>query len=144
MRTIFTMVLAVAVGLTFGGAALAEDDVVGPHKGPVAEWGEEEYHLEVVADAKTGEVLVYVYGSHKDLDKGKSTAIAAKTLTLSLKSTEPATTLKLEAKPAKGDPEGSSSVFAGKSDAFKSDKKIVGIVSGKVGTKPYTGDFKQK
>lgn len=63
---------------------------------------------------------------------------------LSLKTTEPATTLKLVAKPAKDDPEGKSSVFVGKSDAFKSEKKLVGVISGKVGTKPYTGEFKQK
>ena len=92
MRTMFSMVLAAAVGLTFGGFALAEEGEVGPHKGPVAEWGEEEYHLEVVADAKTGDVLVYVYGGHKDLDKGKTKPLAAKTITLSLKTTEPATT----------------------------------------------------
>ena len=144
MRTMFSMVLAVAVGLTFGGVTLAEEGEVGPHKGPVAEWGEEEYHLEVVADAKTGEVMVYVYGGHKDLDKGKTRAIAAKTITLSLKTTEPATTMKLEAKPVKDDAEGSSSLFVGKSDAFKTDQKLVGIISGKVGTKPYTGEFKQK
>ncbi len=143
MRTMFLMGLAAVVGLAFGGAGRAEEEV-GPHKGPVAEWGEEEYHLEVVADAKTGDVMVYVYGGHKDLDKGVTKAIAAKTLTLSLKSTEPATTVKLEAKPVKGDAEGMSSMFVGKSDALKSDKKLVGVISGKVGTKPYSGDFKQK
>lgn len=142
MRTMFTMGLAAVVALAFGGAAGAH--VPGPHKGPVAEWGEEEYHVEIVADAKTGEVAVYIYGDHEDLTKAKSKAIDAKTITLSLKTTEPATTLKLEAKPAKGDPEGKSSVFVGKHDALKSDKKLVGVVSGKVGTKPYTGEFKQK
>ncbi len=43
MRTIFTMGLALALGLAFGGGAGAQE--VGPHKGPAAEWGEEEYHL---------------------------------------------------------------------------------------------------
>ena len=142
MRRMFPMGLAMVVGLAFGGVADAQH--VGPHIGPVAEWGEEEYHLEVVADAKTGDVTVYVYGNDDDLKAGKAKAIAAKTLTLSLKTTEPATTLKLEAKPAKGDADGTSSVFVGKHDAFKSDKKLVGVISGKVGTKPYTGDFKQK
>ncbi len=142
MRTMYMAGLAAVVGLTFGGVSLADE--VGPHKGPVAEWGAEEYHLEVVADAKTGEVTVYVYGNDDDLHKGTARAIDAKTLTLSLKTTEPATTVKFEAKPAKGDPEGKSSVFAAKSDAFKTDKKLVGSVSGKVAGKPYTGDFKQK
>lgn len=143
MRTMFLLGLATVVGLTVGGISRAEDEV-GPHKGPVVEWGEEEYHLEVVADAKTGEVTVYVYGNHDDLHKAKAKAIDTKTLTLSLKTTDPATTVKLEAKPAKDDPQGKSSVFVGKNDAFKTDKKLVGTISGKVGTKPYTGDFKQK
>lgn len=141
MRATFMAGLA-AVGLAFGGVVFAHD--VGPHKGPVAEWGQEEYHLEVVADAKTGEVTVYVYGDDDDLHKGTVRAIDAKTLTLSLKTTEPATTVKLEAKPAKGDPDGKASVFVVKSDAFKTDKKLVGSISGKVAGKPYTGDFKQK
>lgn len=143
MRTMFLLALATIVGLTFGGITRAEDEV-GPHKGPVAEWGEEEYHLEVVADAKTGEVTVYVFGNHSDLHKGKAKAIEAKALTLSLKTTEPATTVKLEAKPAKEDPTGKSSVFVAKNDAFKTDKKLAGSISGKLGTKPYSGDFKQK
>ena len=143
MRTTFLLALATIVGLTFGGITRAEDEV-GPHKGPVAEWGEEEYHLEVVADAKTGEVTVYVFGNLSDLHKGKAKAIEAKTLTLSLKTTEPATTVKLEAKPAKDDPTGKSSVFVAKNDAFKTDKKLAGSISGKLGTKPYSGDFKQK
>lgn len=143
MRTMFLLALTTIVGLTFGGITRAEDEV-GPHKGPVAEWGEEEYHLEVVADAKTGEVTVYVFGNHSDLHKGKAKAIEAKTLTLSLKTTEPATTVKLEAKPAKDDPTGKSSVFVAKNDAFKTDKKLSGSISGKLGTKPYSGDFKQK
>ena len=74
MRAMFMAGLA-AVGLAFGGVVFAHD--VGPHKGPVAEWGQEEYHLEVVADAKTGEVTVYVYGDDDDLHKGTVRAIDA-------------------------------------------------------------------
>jgi len=144
MRTMFLLGLAAVLGLAFAGGARAEEGEVGPHKGPVAEWGEEEYHFEVVADAKTGDVTVYVYGDHESLKKGKAKPVELMTLTLSLKTTEPATTMKLEAKPAKDDPEGKTSVFVGKNDAFKTDKKLAGIISGKVGTKPYSGEFKQK
>ncbi|AMV28709.1 hypothetical protein VT84_30165 [Gemmata sp. SH-PL17] len=143
MRTVLAMGLATIIGFGFGGAVRAEDEV-GPHKGPVAEWGDEEYHLEVVADAKTGDVTVYVYGNHSDLHKGRAKAIEAKSLVLALKTTDPATTVKLEAKPAKDDPQGKSSVFVAKNDAFKTDKKLAGTISGKLGTKPYSGDFKQK
>lgn len=138
MRTL--LILALMAGCIHA----ADDDHLGPHKGPVAEWGEEEFHLEIVADSKTGEVTVYVYGDHNDLHKAKQVAIDSKTLTLSLKTTEPPTTIKLMPKPAKDDPEGRSSVFVGKHDAFKTGKKLIGTVGGKVGAKPYTGEFKEK
>lgn len=53
-------------------------------------------------------------------------------------------TLKLEAKPAKEDPEGTSSIFTAKDDVFTKDTKLEGSVSGKLGAKAYSGDFKQK
>lgn len=139
MRALLAVALLAGVSM-----AREDDDHLGPHKGPVAEWGEEEYHLEVVADRKTGDVTVYVYGDHKDLHKGKAAAIDSKSLILSLKTTNPATTVKLEPKPTKDDPSGRSSVFVGKNAAFKTDKKLTGTVGGKVGSKPYTGDFKEK
>ncbi len=138
---LFSM-MSLMLSLSLVGLTLADE--IGPHKGPVAEWGDEEYHLEVVADAKTGNVTVYVYGNHAEFDKAKFKPIDAKAIVLSLKTTDPATTVKLEAKPSKEDPEGKSSVFVGKNDAFKTDKKLVGTISGKVGAKPYSGDFKQK
>lgn len=127
----------------FADRVRAEDHSVGPHKGAIAEWGEEEYHVEVVTDAKTGEVTVYVYGNHSDFDKKKMKAIDSKSLTLTIKGDKPVT-VKLEPKPQKDDPMGSSTVFTGKDDAVKTDKMLEGSISGKVGTKPYTGDFKQK
>ena len=142
MRTMFGLAL---VGLIGGLAAqpARADAHEGPHKGIVVEWGEEEYHPEIVVDKAAGTVTVYVYGSDDDLKKAKFKPIDAKTLTLALK-TDPATTIKLEAAPEKGDPKGSSSKFVGKSDALKKDAKWEGTLSGKVGTKPYSGDFKQK
>lgn len=138
MRAMFAMALVVGLSLAAG----AEE--VGPNKGPVAEWGAEEYHLEVVQDAKAGTVTVYVYGNHEELDKGKKKAIDAKSLTLVLKSTNPATTVKLEPAPEKDDPKGSSTKFTATNDAFKHEMKLSGTISGKIGTKPYSGDFKQK
>ena len=134
--------LAVVAGLTFAGMSRAEEPV-GPHKGAVVEWGEEEYHLEVVPDAKAGTVTVYVYGDHKELEKGTAKAIEAKSLVMTVKG-DKTVTLKLEAKPARGDASGSSSVFVGKHEVFTKDAKLSGTVSGKVGSKPYSGDFKQK
>lgn len=141
MRTMFGLAL---LGL-LGGAATqtARADHEGPHKGIVVEWGDEELHPEIVVDPKAGTVTVYVYGNHDDLHKKKLKAIDAKTLTLVLKTT-PATTVKLDAAPEKDDPKGSSTKFTATNDVFKKAVKWEGTISGKVGTKPYSGDFKQK
>lgn len=142
MRSMFGMAL---VGLIGGLAAQAAraDDHKGPRGGIVVEWGEEEYHPEILVDAKTGTVTVYVYGTHDDLHKKKLKAIDSKNLKLVLKTT-PATTVTLEPAPEKDDPKGSSTKFTAKHDVFTKDMKWEGTISGKVGTKPYSGDFKQK
>lgn len=142
MRKTFGLALAGLLG--FGVALTAQDGHhTGPHKGVVVEWGDEEYHPEIVVDKKEGTVTVYVYGNHDDLHKKKLKAIDSKSLTLVLK-TQPATAVKLDPAPEKDDPRGSSTRFVAKNDVFKKDVKWEGTISGKVGTKPYSGDFKQK
>src|SRR5947208_14624413 len=90
MRTMSMLATLVAtMGFLCGNSARAEEHV-GPHKGAIVEWGEEEYHLELVTDMKTGTATIYVYGGEEDLKKGMAKAIDAKTLTMSLK-TKPAT-----------------------------------------------------
>jgi hypothetical protein len=130
--------------MSFAAQAARADDHKGPHSGIVVEWGEEEYHPEIVVDAKAGTVTVYVYGTHDDLHKKKLKAIDSKSLTLVLKTSPAATTVKLEPAPEKDDPKGSSTKFTAKHDVFTKDMKWEGTISGKVGTKPYSGDFKQK
>lgn len=137
MRSVMVMTTAAAC-LCLATMAFAHD--TGPHKGPAAEWGEEEYHVEVVAD-KAGSVTVYIYGDHSQFDKGILKPIPKNTkVTLTLK-TEPATVIKLEASPEKSDPEGTSSKFTAKHEVFKKDQKWKGSVSAKIGNKPYSGDF---
>lgn len=111
----------------------------GPSGGAIVEWGEEEYHLEFLADHATGEATVYVL----DQTAKKVTAVPAKTLTLSVTATPPVT-VTLDAKPQDGDAAGSSSRFVGKSDALKKDGLFSGSISGEVGGKKYTGEFKEK
>ena len=141
MRTAFGLALA---GL-IGGVAVqsARADHEGPHKGIVVEWGEEEYHPEIVVDKKAGTVTVYVYGNHDDLHKKKLKAIDSKSLVLALKTTPP-TVVKLEPAPEKDDPKGSSTRFTGKHEVFTTGAKLEGVLSAKVGTKPYSGEVKQK
>lgn len=139
MRTLFGLAL---IGLLGGVATQARaEDHKGPHNGIVVEWGDEEYHPEIVVDKKAGTVTVYVYGNHGDLHKKKLKAIDSKSLTLVLKTT-PATTVKLEPSPEKDDPKGSSTKFVAKNDVFTKDVKMEGTISGKIGTKPYSGEFK--
>ncbi len=101
MKTIFGVALLAGLALFANGASVHAQEV-GPNKMPVAEWGDEEYHLEVIPDAKAGTVTVYVYGNHDDLHKAKKKAIETKTITVIFKN--PEITLKLEAAPEKDDP----------------------------------------
>lgn len=145
MKTTLGLALVAGLGLLIGHGAQAArlDDHAGPHKGTVIEWGEEELHPELVFDAKGGTVTAYIYGDHNDLHKAKLKAIDSKALILSLK-TDPPTTIKLDPMPEKGDPKGSSTKFVGKHEVIKKDVKWTGTLAGKVGTKPYSGEFKVK
>lgn len=142
IRNVFGLVVAAGIGLLAVASAGVQAQEVGPNKMPVAEWGDEEYHVEVIPDAKAGTVTLLVYGNHDDLHKAKRKAIDAKGLTVAFKS--PALTVKAAPSPDKGDPAGKSSRFVGKADGLEKLTKIEGTVSGKVGPKVYSGDFKQK
>lgn len=111
----------------------------GPHGGPLIEWGDEEYHVELLIDAKAKEATAYVL----DESAMKAKPIAATTLTLELK-LEPPVAVTLSAKPEAGDPAGQSSRFTGAHDVLGQDKLFEGSVSGTVGATPYSGKFKQK
>jgi hypothetical protein len=137
---IFGLALGAGVLLLTSNGSTAQEK--GPKGGPAAEWGKEEYHVEIIVDAKAGTVTGYVYGNDDDLKNGKRKPIDSKTLTVSFK-TDPAVTVKLEPAPEKDDPTGKSSKFVGKSDSLPKEGKLMGTVSGKVGNKPYTGDFKE-
>lgn len=141
MKTLFGMALLAGLGLVTGAASVRAQEV-GPNKMPVAEWGDEEYHLEVIPDAKAGTVTIYVYGNHDDLHKAKKKAIDSKGVTVTFKN--PELTVKLEPAPAKDDPKGSSTKFVGKAEGLDKLGKLEGTIAGKVGTKPYSGTFKQK
>jgi hypothetical protein len=110
----------------------------GPHHGPLAEWGEEEFHAEFTVDHKAQEATVYIL----DRSAKKAKPIEAKSVTLTLK-VQPPVTLTLEAKPQERDPAGKSSRFVGKHAALGKEMEFTGTISGEVDGKPYAGDFKQ-
>ncbi|MFO0809222.1 MAG: hypothetical protein U0746_11395 [Gemmataceae bacterium] len=111
----------------------------GPHGGLLVEWGDEEYHVELVFEPKAKQATAYVL----DETAAKSKPIAASSLTLELK-LEPPVTVKLDAKSEASDPAGQSSRFTGTHDALGTDKPLEGTLSATVGTTPYSGKFKQK
>jgi hypothetical protein len=139
-----SMLLAIGFALFIGtGSVRAQDKhehpSAGPHKGALAEWGEEEYHVEVTFDHKLKAVIIYIL----DEKAKKAKPIAASEVVLTIKG-KPPVTLKVKANPEKDDPKGTSSRFAGTHDIFGKHQDFQGTVSGKVGNKPYSGDFKAK
>jgi hypothetical protein len=143
--------LALLAAMAFLSGAAAQDKVkgidagkhdhaeVGPHKGALAEWGAEEYHVEFTVDHKMKQATVYV------LDGTAKTAkpIDAKELTLTLKF-KPPVTMMLQASPQQGDPRAMASRYVGTHDGLANHRDIDGTISGKVRTQPYSGDFKSK
>lgn len=110
----------------------------GPHGGPLAEWGDEEFHVELVLSTENKQATVYVLDGHAE----KAVPIEAETVTLILKSEEPPVQVELKAEPQEGDPAGKASKFVGtheKLGAKLDPEKIV--ASGKVKGKPYQGHF---
>lgn len=116
-----------------------EHPTVGPAGGAIVEWGDDEYHLEFIADRAAGTAAVYVL----DQTAKQVTAVSAKSLTLSLDASPPVV-VPLTPKPQDGDPTGRSSRFVGTHDALKKDGQFTGSVSGEVDGKKYTGDFKER
>lgn len=97
-----------------------EDDVVnttpdnghehaahGPHEGHLIELGDEQYHGEVVMDAATRTITVYILGS----DAKSAQPIGETSVTLNLKVGETPTPLTLNAAPLEGEAEGQASRF---------------------------------
>lgn len=112
----------------------------GPHGGALAEWGEEEYHAEFTVDHGKKQATVYILdGSAK-----KAVPIQAETLSLIIKNVQPPAASTLKAEPQKDDPKGMASRFVGQHDALAKEMEFEGEISGKVGDKPYAGEFEEK
>ena len=145
-----TAVLLVAAdgGLTTAVAAGGQKDKKkddphhekGPHGGPIAEWGDEKYHVEITVDNAKKTATAYIL----DGDAKKASPIKADSIKVTFTSVKPALQVVLKADPDKGDPKGSSSRFVGTNDKLADKIHLKGSVSGKVGDLPYAGDFELK
>lgn len=109
----------------------------GPHGGNLVEWGEEEYHVELVRESKDKKMTAYIF----DGEVKKAVPIEAATLDLYITQPGPVAKLKMTAEPQKEDPAGQSSRFVASDDRLGSEKKLKGELGGTVQGKRYDGSF---
>jgi hypothetical protein len=132
---------------TKGKDAKADDDHShgnGPHGGTVADWKEQgtdedgKYHVEFTVDHKKQEATVHVLKG----DAKTPAPVDAGRLLLKIKS--PPFEVELKPRPQDKDPSGQSSRFAGKHEKLGKEQEFEGTITGKVGGKTFTGDFKEE
>ena len=116
-----------------------DHDEVGPHNGPIAEWGEI-YHAEFTVDHPTKTVTVYILddkvkGTPK-VDVGKITDVK-----LTVVGSKPLIQIELKHDPKSSADKGYA--FTGTHDYFVKPADFKGNISGKV-DKPHSGDFEYK
>lgn len=109
----------------------------GPHKGPLAEWGAEEFHPEFTVDHQKQEARVYVLGPDA------KTPAPIKTERILLTIYAPAFQVDLKPEPQPNDPPGTASCFVGKHEKLGEDRSFAGTLSAEINGKPYAGDFKE-
>jgi hypothetical protein len=117
----------------------------GPHSGHLVELGEEEHHAEVVFDAKSAKLTIYIL----DSTAKKAEPIDAKDVALKLTIDGKSEGFKLSPVPDTGDPKGKSSRFelAGDPDIkahIKDEEDLKGTVNVTIGNKNFSGDIKHE
>jgi hypothetical protein len=142
MTAAFAFALATHVWSAPPAAEHAHPDK-GPHGGPLLELGDEEYHVEIMTDEKTGTLTLYV------LDGEAKAAVAtdAKEALINLKHDGKAEQFKLKAAPLKTDPKGQASCFKLKSEELLEDlhdKKSSPRLAIKIKGKSYTAKISLK
>lgn len=153
-RAIFAIFAVLAAGLMSVGGCHPGKDVskpivkkehdhpeTGPHKGALAEWGNEEYHIEFTVDHGKKQATVYVLDDKAE----KQVAIPVETLTLILTHDKAPIEIVLKADPDTGDAKGKSSRFVAVHDELGKEIEFRGTVRGKIGDgDPFEGDFVEK
>jgi hypothetical protein len=117
----------------------------GPHGGHLVELGEEQYHAEVVFDAKAAKITIYILdGTAKN-----PSPTEAKEITLKLAIGGKPESFSVPAAPQTGDPQGKSSRFelagnAGIKSHIKDEEDLKGSVTATLGGKSFTGEIKHE
>ncbi len=113
---------------------------IGPHGGPCAEWGNEDFHAEFIVDAGKKQVTVYILdGTAKVAPKIDAAKITEMKLTIIAK---PPVPLDLKHDPKESGDKGIA--FSATNDAFAKPDGMKVNISGKVDDKPYSGDVEYK
>ncbi|MSR55376.1 MAG: hypothetical protein EXS09_19140 [Gemmataceae bacterium] len=114
---------------------------IGPHLGPLAEWGKNEYHAEFTVDQASKQVVVYILDEKAkaapSINRAKITNV-----TLSIKNVTPVVFVELKHDSQKSGNLGIA--FVGMSERFAMSGAYVGTISGKIDGKPYSGEFSHK
>jgi hypothetical protein len=117
----------------------------GPHSGHLVELGEEQYHAEVVFDAKASKITIYLL----DSTAKNASPTDAKEVTLKLAIGGKPESFSVPAAPQTGDPQGKSSRFELAGNAhikshIKDEEDLKGSVTANVGGKSFTGQIKHE
>ena len=108
----------------------------GPHGGTIFDFGK--YHAEFKPDHAKKEATIWILG----LDEKTPARIKADKLRLVISNANPK--IEIDLLPTDGAPDGTASVFTGKSDGFAVEMEYKGTITGTVGGKPSSGDFEEK
>lgn len=116
----------------------AHDHEHGPHSGHLVELGEEEYHAEVVFDAKAAKVTIYLL----DSSAKKPVPVDAKEIKLELQVAGKPKSFVAKAAPDTGDPANKSSRFEVADNPeikanIKDEEDLKGTVTAAIGAKTY-------
>ena len=114
----------------------------GPHDGHIIELGDHEYHAEIVFDADSKAVTVYLFGH--ELDEPLPVELADLPLTLAIEGDDQ--TFSLKAVPLEGEAEGTSSRFSLIDDATIAEhigdaEDLHGHIEVTIAGKPYKGEI---
>lgn len=113
----------------------------GPHRGPLAEWGIEEYHAEFTVDTANKQVTIYILD---DKAKAAPKIDAAKitNVKVSIVGSKPLISVDLKHDAKLSDAKGIA--FIGTHDHFAKAAEITLNISGKVDGKPYSNEVNYK
>ena len=111
---------------------------VGPHGGPLAEWGDGEYHAEFTVNHDSREATVYILGP----DAQQPAPIDADRVLLSMQN--PRVQVELRPLPRASDEKGGSHRYVAKHDVFATERQFAGSISAVINGKPYIGEFQEK